>query len=89
MLSKEELEELKFLDINDVDVNALQELNEVKRYSDLPVQERLALFLCQIGNPYCFKVNGTPVQIAFSDNCKTLDEALNNYLTNRQDYDKM
>ena len=62
---------------------------DLKLYSDLPVQERLELFLCQIGNPYCFKVNGTPVQVAFSGNRKTLDEALNNYLTNLKDYDRM
>lgn len=89
MLSRQELEELKFLDIKDIDINDLQELKEVTLYSDLPLQERLELFLYQIGNPYCFKVNGTPVQISFLQGSKTLDEALNNYLTNRQDYDKM
>ena len=89
MLSKAELERLKYLDINDVDVDDLQELGEVRLHSDLPVQERLELFLCQIGNPYCFKVNGTPVQVSFSNSGKTLDEALNNYLTNRKDYDRI
>ena len=89
MLSRQELEEFSSLDIKDIDANELQELKEVKLYSDLPVQERLELFLCQIGNPYCFKVNGTPVQVSFSDSRKTLDEALNNYLTNRKDYDKI
>jgi len=53
------------------------------------MQERLELFLCQIGNPYCFKVNGTPVQVSFSGGQRTLEEALNNYLTNRKDYDKL
>jgi len=89
LLSREELEKLKYLDIEDIDASDLQELSEVKLYSDLPVQERLELFLCQIGNPYCFKVNGTPVQLSFADSRKTLDEALNNYLTNLKDYDKM
>jgi len=86
LLSKGELEKLKYLDIKDVSAEDMQELSEVKLYSDLPVQERLELFLCQIGNPYCFKVNGTPVQISFSDSAKTLDEALNNYLTHRKSY---
>jgi len=86
LLSKEELLQLKYLDIKDVSADDLQELSEVKLYSDLPVQERLELFLCQIGNPYCFKVNGTPVQISFFDSAKTLDEALNNYLTQRKNY---
>ncbi|MCL2106736.1 MAG: hypothetical protein FWH26_06745 [Oscillospiraceae bacterium] len=89
LLSRQELEKFKSLDITDVNQNDLQELKEVNLYSDLPVQERLKLFLCQIGNPYCFKVNGTPVQISFSGGPKTLDEALNNYLTNRNDCDKM
>ena len=86
MLSREELEKLKDLDIKDIDVDGLQELSEVKLYSDLPVQERLELFLCQIGNPYCFKVNGTPVQISFSSGPKTLDEAVSNYLAHRKNY---
>jgi len=89
LLSREELERLSYLDINDVDPNDLQELSKVRLYSDLPVQERLELFLYQIGNPYCFKVNGTPVQVSFAVNRKTLDEAINNYLTNRKDCDKM
>jgi hypothetical protein len=86
LLSKAELEKLKYLDIKDIDVNDLQELSEIELYSDLPVQERLELFLCQIGNPYCFKVNGTPVQVSFSDSPKTLDEALHNYLTHRKNF---
>ena len=89
MLSRRELEEFSSLDIKDVDIDELQELKEVKLYSDLPVQERLELFLCQIGNPYCFKVNGTPVQVSFAGGRKTLDEALNNYLTNRKDCDRI
>ena len=89
MLSRQELERLKYIDIKDVDATELQELSEVRLHSDLPVQERLELFLCQIGNPYCFKVNGTPVQVSFSDSRKTLDEALNSYLTNLKDCDRM
>ena len=89
MLSREELERLRLLDIKELDVNDLQELREVKLYSDLPVQERLELFFCQIGNPYCFKVNGTPVQVSFAGGTKTLDEALHNYLTNLKNCDKI
>jgi len=89
LLSRQELERLKYIDIKDVDATELQELSEVRLHSDLPVQERLELFLCQIGNPYCFKVNGTPVQVSFSDSRKTLDEALNSYLTNLKDCDRM
>lgn len=89
MISRQELERLKHLDINDVDTDGLQELSEIKLYSDLPVQERLKLFFNQIGNPYYFKVNGTPVQVSFLNGQRTLDEALKNYLTNRKEYDRM
>jgi len=89
LLSREELERLKYIDIKEIDPEGLQELNEVKLHSDLPVQERLELFFYQIGNPYCFKVNGTPVQVSFSSDGKSLDEALNNYFTNRSDYDRI
>ena len=89
MLSRQKLEQLSMISTEDINISDLQELGNIKLYADLPVQERLELFLCQIGNPYYFKVNGTPVQVSFSGGRKTLDEALNNYLTNRKDCDKM
>ena len=89
LLSRANLEQLSILNTEDINTSELKELRDIKLDADLPVQERLELFLCQIGNPYHFTVDGTPVQISFSNNGKTLDEALSNYLTNRKDYDKI
>ena len=88
LLSRQDLERLSAISTEDIKPSELKELGELKLNANLPLQERLELFLCHIGNPYYFTVNGTPVQIAFSDR-QTLDEALNNYLTNMRDYDKI
>ena len=81
VLSRQSLEELKVLNKKEVNTNELQELNDIKIDTNLPIEERLESFLNQIKNPYYFKVSGTAVQISFADNQKTLDEALRNYLT--------
>jgi hypothetical protein len=87
VLSRQNLEELKDLNIKEIEINELQELNNIKLNPNLPIEERLESFLHQIGNPYYFMVNGTPVQISFADNQKTLDKALSNYLTDIKNLD--
>lgn len=41
---------------------------------------RLERLIERTGNPYCFLVDGVPVKISFSDENRTLKEALLHYL---------
>ncbi len=42
----------------------------------LPSQERIRLFLSKTDNPYCFSVDGTPVEVLFDDTAPTLQYRL-------------
>lgn len=88
MLSREDLEKLGCLNIVHINTDELQELTEIVIDESSPIEERLKLFLQDIKNPFCFKVDGTAVQITFSDTERTLDEALKSYLTNLKNLDK-
>ena len=62
----------------------LSELTEVRINLNASLEERMIEFLSQVNNPYCFCVNGTPVKVSFSNQNKTIDKSLHNYLINRR-----
>jgi len=78
MLSKNDLEILK----NDTAINNLMELTEIHINPNELLENRINTFFEEIGNPYCFKINGTVFRIKFSDNDKSLDNGMYNYLSN-------
>jgi len=88
LLSREELYRLSTLSIADFNIDELQEMSELDTDGSIPTSKRLELFLHNVKNPYCFKVNGTPVQISFANNGRTLEEALISYLTNVKKLDE-
>lgn len=55
-INSESLNEMQQVDIRTVDKSALIDLNSVKIDESLPIPERVASFVSQIGNPYCFRV---------------------------------
>jgi len=78
MLSKNDLEILK----NDTAINNLMELTDIHINPNELLENRINTFFEGIGNPYCFKINGTVFRIKFSDNDKSLDNGMYNYLSN-------
>ena len=81
MLSKQELENMSKWQLHTPPNSELQELSEIYIDNDLPPHKRFISFFEQIGNPYCFLVNGSRVRLSFSNhNKKTLDDSLFNYL---------
>lgn len=59
----------------------LKELTDITIDQNAPLEERFEKFIDDIGNPYRFKVNGTVVNIRFSNTEKTLSESLYKYFT--------
>lgn len=80
-MTKPDLETLSSLSLQEVNINSLHELTDIIIEADVSIEDRLAMYIEQISNPYCFKVNGTPVKIAFANHNRVLNEALYNYLT--------
>ena len=54
----ERLEQLRAADVRSIDKNDLIDLNQVTIDETKPVPERVAEFMRQIQNPYCFRIGG-------------------------------
>lgn len=70
-----ELREMAAVDIRAVNPEELVDMESVKINTDLPVKERVADYISQIRNPYCYKSHGVVVKISFSGT-KKLEECL-------------
>lgn len=76
-----DLDALRSVDIQTVDPATLVDIGDVVINKGLPQNERIADFIRQIKNPYCYKHGKTIIKIRFSDTEETMEEQLENYLT--------
>ena len=60
------LERYRAADLMTCDPGGLADLRDVQIDTSLPVRERMASYLGQVGNPYLFKVDGLIVKAVFS-----------------------
>lgn len=79
-LSNIDFEAMKNIDIRTVDPDSLVDINDVKINTNLPKKERIADFIQQIKNPYCYKSGKVVVKIGFSDTEATLEERMESFL---------
>lgn len=68
------------IDILSVDPNSLTDINDVKVNRHLPREKRIAEFLRQIKNPYCFRCGKVVVKASFSQDDVTLENRFENFL---------
>ena len=78
----EKLERCRNVNLNDVKLEDVYEITDIKIDRRKPSNERILYFITKAKNPYIFKVNGKLVRIRFSDTDKTADECLTNVLKN-------
>ena len=76
----EKVEKYKDMDLNEVNLDDIPDINEIKIDKRKSKEERILDFLSQVENPYVFKVNGHLVQIGFTDNGKSVEDCLTNVL---------
>ena len=81
--TKEEIEEMKNVDVRTVDINTLRDIRDVKVNTDLPKEERVLDFIRQIGNPYCYRHGKYVVKISFADTDVTLEQRMLAYLRSK------
>ena len=74
------LETMRNVDIRTVDPSTLVDIRDVKVNTDLPKQERIADFIKQIKNPYCYKCGKMVVKVSFAQTEETLEDKLESYL---------
>lgn len=80
LLTREDLKRMAEVDIREVDGSALVDIDTVKINRELPEQERIADYIRQIGNPYCYRSHGVTVKISFTGD-KNLTDCLASVLS--------
>lgn len=78
MINRAMLEEMSHVSIRNIAPDRLQDILEIKIQGETASQ-RLESYLEQVGNPYCFRVGKTPVQISYGPSEETLDAKIKSY----------
>jgi len=71
---------MKDVQLDSVDADSLTDIKDVSVDRNLSKEERIAEFVRQIGNPYCFKCGKFVVKARFSDNGVSLEDCLQGIL---------
>ena len=79
-LSQMDFDTLREVDIREVDLDSLVDIREVKIDQTLPKEQRMADFIRQVKNPYCFKVGKVSVSVGFANNGVTFEQQMGYYL---------
>ena len=74
-LTAKELEQMKSVDIGAVAPESLPDVSGMAFDTSLPREERIALFLQAVENPYCFCIGGIGVKIEFAESGPSLQES--------------
>ena len=80
-ITPDNLKKKDLVNIDVVDAESLKDIRDVRINTGLPKEERIAQFLNQIRNPYCFRCNGCVVQVSFSETERTLEDCLQDYFS--------
>ncbi len=78
----EKLERCRNINLDDVKLEDVDDIIDIKIDRRKPSNERILEFLAKVKNPYIFKVNGKLVRIRFSDTDKTAEDCLTRVLEN-------
>ena len=63
-----------------MDFDTLREVDILKIDQTLPKEQRMADFIRQVKNPYCFKVGKVAVSVGFANNGVTFEQQMGYYL---------
>ena len=84
--SIEELEDkinkCKTISIDEVDINKLDDLSEIKISKKKKGYERILEFIKNVSNPYIFKIDNKIVKIEFTNNGVSAEDSITNIVSN-------
>ncbi len=72
--------QMRDVDVRTVDRESLADIREIHIDQQMSREERLADFVRQIGNPYCYRCGKVVVKVSFADTSATLEDRLEHYL---------
>lgn len=79
MIDLTTLKSLASADITSIDRARLADIREIKVDEELPADEKIAQFIGEVKNPYCFLVGDMPVRIRFKPQGRELKNILSDY----------
>lgn len=74
------IEELKDVDIRTVEPESLVDILEISISEELPTEERVAEFVKQVRNPYCFRIGNVVVKNVYSNDGVSLRDRFVQYV---------
>lgn len=80
LFSKTEWERMRSVDPKTVNREQLRDICEVHIDPHKPREERIAGYLEDIGNPYCFRCGSLVVKLSFAEDGESLEKLLGDYI---------
>ena len=74
------LEEMSKVDPRTVDRSSLVQCADVHVGEGMPKMERVAEYMRQMGNPYCYLDGKILVKLSFAENGRTIEDCVRGYL---------
>lgn len=76
----ETVKQMKAVDVRTVDKATLADIEDVEIDAGAEPGEKLAEYVRQIKNPYCFMCRGYAVKLEFADTDRTIEDRLMEYI---------
>lgn len=77
---KVDFEALRQVDVRTVDPDTLVDIRDIEINRALPKEQRMAEFVRQVKNPYCFRVGKVVVSVGYSNDGVTFEQRMEHYL---------
>ena len=81
-MTAEEYRALRDVDFDDVDIEQLTDIRNIKIDKNLSQEKRQAQFLKQVGNPYLLRRGSMMIKVSFANNGLSMEQAFENLLLN-------
>lgn len=75
-----DFKQMRNVDVRTVERESLADISKIHIDTRMPREQRLADFVRQIGNPYCYRCGKVAVKVSFAETNATLEDRLEHYL---------
>lgn len=82
-INEDYLQKLKMINIENVDTDLLIDINDIPEIKENIKDLKIANFIKNIKNPYCFKHGSVAVKVEYAKTNATLQSKIENYIINK------
>ena len=75
-----DFKQMRNVDVRTVERESLADISKIHIDTRMPREQRLADFVRQIGNTYCYRCGKVVVKVSFAETNATLEDRLEHYL---------